>query len=177
MNATLYKLLLTSLTMVSLLACGSKVEVDDQHGSASIGTANVQSSEAQNAQPVSFGAEPVIGTAALSLSEAIAKSTGDTPLRVKGLVQDVCQKKGCWMILSDRELEVRVTFKDYGFFVPLDLGGKTVVVEGTLTETVVSEADARHYAEDAGQSEAEIQQIIGDQKEYSLIATSVQIQA
>ena len=47
------------------------------------------------------------------------------------------------------------------------------VVEGVLSEEVLSEKDARHYAEDAGKSKAEIAKIKGDQRELGFEATGV----
>jgi hypothetical protein len=81
------------------------------------------------------------------------------------------------MILVDGDTKVRVTFKDYGFFMPKNLAGSKVVVEGILSEEVLSEKDARHYAEDAGKSKAEIAKIKGDQRELGFEATGVLVLA
>ena len=76
-------------------------------------------------------------------------------------------------MLTDGGVSVRITFKDYGFFVPKDIAGKTIIAEGLVTEEVTKEADARHYAEDAGKSKAEIEKIKGDQKQITMVAQSV----
>ena len=42
-------------------------------------------------------------------------------------VRRACEKKGCWMELAGAEgigPGMRVTFKDYGFFVPKDSRGR-----------------------------------------------------
>ena len=39
-------------------------------------------------------------------------------------VEKVCQKKGCWMGLRNKNQKLRVVFRDYGFFVPTDIIGK-----------------------------------------------------
>jgi hypothetical protein len=78
------------------------------------------------------------------------------------------------MILKDGATEVRVTFKDYGFFVPSALKGRTVVIQGVLTEEVTSEKDRKHYLEDAGASQAEIDAIKGDKRELAFEATGVE---
>ncbi len=85
-------------------------------------------------------------------------------------VAQVCQHKGCFLIAQDGDAVARVTFKDYGFFVPTDSGGKRVTIVGTFDRKVVSEKQARHYAEDAGQDP---EQIVGDRTEYSIVATAV----
>ncbi|MEO1256769.1 MAG: DUF4920 domain-containing protein, partial [Bacteroidota bacterium] len=45
---------------------------------------------------------------------------------------------------------IRVTFKDYGFFVPKDISGSEVIIEGVASTELLSEDVARHYAEDGG---------------------------
>ena len=52
-----------------------------------------------------------------------AKTTAD--MKIEGKVVDVCKKKGCWMTLETANGEpMRVTFKDYAFFMPMDIVGK-----------------------------------------------------
>ena len=63
----------------------------------------------------------------------------DRTLLVKGRIRDVCQKKGCWMVLADGEFQMRVRFADYGFFVPKDSSGKDAYVEGRAAVEEISE--------------------------------------
>jgi hypothetical protein len=64
-------------------------------------------------------------------------------------VRRACLKKGCWMELApsmdSKGAGVRVKFKDYGFFVPLDSAGSTAKVEGVVKVAELSEAAAKHY--------------------------------
>ncbi len=120
-----------------------------------------------------FGAAPALSTAPLALSEAVKPENLGRSVRVEARTGAVCEKKGCWLTLVDGSTTVRVTFKDYGFFVPKDLPGKTVVVEGTLAETTVSEKEARHYAKDQGLPKSEIAKIRGDKKQVTMVATTV----
>lgn len=88
-----------------------------------------------------------------------------------------CKKKGCWMDvkLSDGST-MKVTFTDYGFFVPTDgLNGKTAVLQGHASREVVTEAMRRHYAEDAGKSKEECEAIKGDENKLSFVADGVLI--
>lgn len=87
-------------------------------------------------------------------------------------VSQVCQKKGCFLVAQDGEAVARVTFIDYSFFVPTDTGGKEVTIVGKFDRKVISEAQARHFAEDAGQDPAKI---VGPREEYAIVATSVVI--
>ena len=71
------------------------------------------------------------------------------PFKVKGRIQQVCQMKGCWITLeNERNVNIRVTFKDYGFFVPKNISGREVIVNGIALNEVIDEDVARHYAED-----------------------------
>ena len=55
----------------------------------------------------------------------------------------------------DGDKEMRVTFKDYGFFVPKDCAGKTAVIQGKAYLDTTSVEDLRHYAMDGGMTEEE----------------------
>lgn len=80
-------------------------------------------------------------------------------------VNAVCQRKGCWMRLDlENGQEVQVKFKDYGFFVPMNLDGEEVVVEGKAYISVLTEHEKKYYASDEGKSEEEIAAITGDTK-------------
>ncbi len=73
--------------------------------------------------------------------------------KIEGKVVEVCKKKGCFMKLERSNGEaVMVKFTDYGFFMPQNIVGKTVVVEGKANVTETSVERLRHYAEDAGKS-------------------------
>lgn len=82
---------------------------------------------------------------------------GDTlDIKFSTRVKDVCKMKGCWMILDLPGEEVRVTFKDYGFFVPKDIEDREVIVAGKAYLEEISVEDQKHYAGDAGKTEEEI---------------------
>lgn len=102
---------------------------------------------------------------------------GDSiPVKVNATVNEVCQAKGCWMTLNliDGE-EVMVKFKDYDFFVPKDISGKKVIVNGNAYVSEMSVDEQRHYSEDAGESQEEINSITKPKKIYSLEADGVLI--
>jgi hypothetical protein len=91
---------------------------------------------------------------------------------VEAEVDAVCQMKGCWMTFTSNDDKVRISFKDYGFFVPMDLGGRTVRVEGIFAITEVSVDEARHYLEDEGRHE-EALAITEPERTYEIVATGV----
>ena len=99
---------------------------------------------------------------------------GDTiNAKAKGKISEVCSKKGCWMKLDMGDGKVvRVTFKDYGFFMPLDATGE-VVVNGKAYVAETSVDDLKHYAEDAGKTVEEIAEITSPERTFSFEADGV----
>jgi hypothetical protein len=90
-------------------------------------------------------------------------------------VRSVCQSKGCWMMLgSNDDEEIRVRFKDYGFFVPISLVGQDVVMAGVISRQKVSKKLLRHFKEDAGSSPEEIASVKSSAYEYTFTARGVQ---
>lgn len=117
---------------------------------------------------------------AISYDELMPKMAAVDSLatKVTGKVNEVCQKKGCWMtIVSDQpgKPEMRVTFKDYAFFMPKNLSGKRVVIDGFAFVDVTPVEDLRHYAEDAGKSKEEIAAITQPKREVAFEAAGVLI--
>ncbi len=79
---------------------------------------------------------------------------------MKSKIVSNCQKSGCWMDLDVGNDEViKVTFKDYAFFIPLDSEGKTALVEGFAKRELIPVDILQHYAEDEGKSKEEIDAI------------------
>ena len=110
---------------------------------------------------------------AAQLATTMAGKT-EMPAKVEGTVESVCKVKGCWMKVKTTDGQtMRVSFKDYGFFVPKNIEGKTVVLEGTAKQSVTPVAELRHYAEDAGKSKAEIANITEPEKALTFVADGV----
>ena len=95
-------------------------------------------------------------------------------MQLEAEVLSVCQVKGCWInLILENDEEIWVTFKDYSFFVPKDIAGRKVLVNGIAQLTEISEEDQKHFAKDAGKTEEEISKIKGVKKKYSLVADGV----
>jgi hypothetical protein len=122
-----------------------------------------------------FGKE-VNEQGALKPADFIKEMDGkiEQELKFAAKINEVCQMKGCWMTLNlENGEEVMVRFKDYAFFVPKNAGGKTAVVEGRAYFDEVSVETLRHYAEDAGKSQEEINAITKPETRLSFIAEGV----
>ena len=118
---------------------------------------------------------------ALSTDEMMKKfadlKEGDTlEVKFKSEINEVCQKKGCWMTLDlADDKEAFVKFKDYGFFVPKKAQDKEVFVNGKAFVSVESVDVLKHYAKDAGKSQAAIDSITEPKVTYSFMADGVLI--
>ncbi|WP_100616080.1 DUF4920 domain-containing protein [Confluentibacter citreus] len=104
-------------------------------------------------------------------------SVGDTiDSKITAKVSSVCQAKGCWMTLDlENGKEIMVKFKDYGFFVPKDIVGKEVVINGLAFIDEMPVDEQQHYAEDAGKTTAEIASIVQPKRTLSFEADGVLI--
>lgn len=99
---------------------------------------------------------------------------GDTVfVKFESKVNEVCQAKGCWMVLELESNEVMVKFKDYGFFMPKNIAGKNVIVNGKAFISEVTVEEQRHYAEDADKPLEEIEAITEPKKTLSFEADGV----
>ena len=97
-------------------------------------------------------------------------------MKIEGKVVDVCKKKGCWMTLQMPNGDpMRVTFKDYAFFMPMDIVGKNVVLDGIAKKQTISVETLRHYAEDAKKTPEEVAKITDPKKELAFEAKGVVI--
>lgn len=128
-----------------------------------------------------FG-EPFDTTGMISYTELLDKMDNTDSLYaiVYGKVDAVCQTKGCWMDLLPHddapvEKELFVQFKDYGFFMPKDLAGSEVAMEGYAYREITSVEDLRHYAEDEGLSQEDIDAITAPEVQVKFMASGVMI--
>ncbi|GAB3887458.1 DUF4920 domain-containing protein [Spirosoma agri] len=125
---------------------------------------------------LSYHGKKITEKGAIPATELAAKMDGKDkmPAKVEGTVESVCKVKGCWMKVKTGDGQtMRVSFKDYGFFVPKDIVGKTVVVAGTAESTTTPVDELRHYAEDAGKSKEEIAKITEPEKALTFVADGV----
>ena len=67
---------------------------------------------------------------------------------VEGEVRRACSRKGCWMEIAEsmsaQARGARVTFKDYGFFVPTNSAGSHAKLEGMVNVELMKAAQVEH---------------------------------
>ena len=124
-----------------------------------------------------FGAR-ITATNSITIEQAISalakKKSSDATEKVllTATVSKVCKKKGCWMTLKNDKGDLRVTFKDYDFFVPFKLVGQKVLVEGELKQKKMTLKETKHFAKDAGEDDSKITTA---KTEYRIIASGVKL--
>lgn len=132
-------------------------------------------------EPITVNYE-VFGDTTMTLDNAISgkellaqlASNDSVQMKVEAEIVEICQKKGCWMDIKLSEGQnVTVRFKDYGFFVPMDAGGKTAIIEGIAQRKIESVEWLQHKAEDAGKSPEEIAAITSPDTTFSITASGV----
>lgn len=107
-------------------------------------------------------------------AELEKKGTVTTKMRAK--VLDVCPNKGCWLSLAINDsTEAFVKMKDYAFFAPLAIKGKTIVLDAKASYKTISVEELKHYAEDAKKPQAEIDAIKKPKKEIRLLASGIEV--
>ena len=109
-------------------------------------------SAALQAEPVEYGDTMPEGPAA-SIGEALSdfNAHAGEPRKFTGRITQVCQNKGCWLMLEDGAAVARVMAHDHGFSVPKDSAGMATVY-GVLEQKQLDHETAQHLAEDAGEN-------------------------
>jgi hypothetical protein len=90
---------------------------------------------------------------------------------VEARVSEVCQKKGCFFIAKDGDATVRVSFRDYSFFVPTNISGRDVTLVGELRQVELSEEQAAHLEEDMGSADVDV----APGPQFEIVASAVRI--
>jgi hypothetical protein len=124
--------------------------------------------------------EPIAVDEPLTLATVIADpdAYAGKKVVVEGKVRRACEAKGCWLELAPTAEKgtqgCRVTFKDYGFFVPLDSAGATARVEGVINVRQVPPEEVAHlegegafFAHKAADGSAQELQIVASGVELS----------
>lgn len=118
------------------------------------------------------------GMETASVIEKLSSIEGDEVLKgtFTGTAAEVCAKKGCWIRLELEDGQsATVKMKDYGFFVPLSLIGKDILIHGEAELKITSVDELKHLAEDAEKSQEEIDAITEPQETITIIATGIKV--
>ena len=98
-------------------------------------------------------------------------------VKIEGKILSSCPMKGCWMKIKADQDTILVRFKDYGFFVPKNgIEGEKAILNGKISVETLSVEQLRHYAEDAGKNQEEINLIKDPQVSLTFLADGVYIE-
>lgn len=117
-------------------------------------------------------AKPVALAEVLANPDAFTEKT----VTIDGEVRKACTRKGCWMELAEsqdaKQPGCRVTFKDYGFFVPTDSAGAHARVQGVVEVSELPAATVRHLEEEGAVFNKNPD---GTAREVRIVATGVEL--
>ena len=151
----------------TLYSCGEKVK----------DTTKDVAKTAQTVSKDAFFGDKITENDAIAASELpkILEKMDSTNTKIKAKIVQTCKKKGCWMDVEFADGKtMKITFKDYGFFVPKEgMEGKEVIMQGTAKKTITTVETLKHYAEDAKQTKAEIDAITKPKEAITFEATGV----
>ena len=162
------KVILSLFVGAVIVSCNQAKPTEDASSPATV----AEETTTGNTYGSAFTEDKVISAAQL---QSLVQGKDSTEAVVTAEIVESCQSKGCWMDvkLSDNST-MKVTFRDYGFFLPVeDLKGRTVVFTGTAKREVISVDDQRHYAQDAGKSKEEVAAITQPKEELRFVADGV----
>ncbi|MCM0042565.1 MAG: DUF4920 domain-containing protein [Algoriphagus sp.] len=166
-NATIFILALA----MGLAACQKKAVVAQKTTYELVGEAKVVPG---NYGDVVKEANVVTTATLVQKVESVGTFTG----KVSGNIKEVCTNKGCWFAMElPNGSSMRVTFKDYGFFIPTNSQGFPITIEGVATLTETDVETLRHYAEDQGKTKEEVAAITSPKKEITFEASGALIKA
>ena len=125
-------------------------------------------------ESLNFYGEKISTENILDYNSFIENSKVVSKSKIEGTILSSCPKKGCWMQVKIDSDTIQVTFKDYGFFVPkTGLKNKKTILEGYPKQDTISLKMLKHFAEDAGKSQKEIDKITKPEYKISFIADGV----
>ncbi|HEX2670097.1 MAG TPA: DUF4920 domain-containing protein, partial [Polyangiaceae bacterium] len=155
--ASPFRLSVVAVLLASLVGCETRPRAGAPAGTAAArAPASPALSSSSPSSAKAFGA-PISPGPELALSEVLSnpESFRDRAVIVSGQVRAACTRRGCWMELApsnDPKLPgCRVTFKDYGFFVPTDSAGAQAKVQGTLGVNTLPPERVAHLESEGGQ--------------------------
>ncbi|WCM42999.1 DUF4920 domain-containing protein [Flavobacterium sp. CBA20B-1] len=155
------------------------VACDKKQDSNATETASNTTDEKMNFQVYgdSISAEVAISKEEMLAKYEDMKPTDTLAVKLDSEIIATCKKKGCWMTLKlGKDKEAFVKFKDYAFFVPKEgaENHRTIISGKAFIETTPVD-ELKHYAKDAGKTDAEIAAITEPKVEYRFMADGVLI--
>ena len=127
------------------------------------------SSIAHAAEVEKYGADlPTGAVVPVSIAVGDLAAHSGAARKFSGRITDVCQKKGCWVMLESEGRAVRVLMGDHDFYIPKDVRGPAVVY-GMLSRERLSKEAAAHTSAETSDGKAVAEW------EYRIVAEGVEV--
>jgi hypothetical protein len=163
--------IIASIIAFSLFSCQGAKNNDD----ISEDVQKSVSTEYYNFGDSTFTTENALSAAELVSNFAVS-GEDSAWATVAGPITQVCTTKGCWMSTAiDSSNNLFVDY-DYEFLLPTNSQGQNMVMYGYIYWDTTTVAQLRHYAEDRGASQEEIDAITEPVAEYMFKAKGVKIE-
>jgi hypothetical protein len=165
-----------ALALILVPACRSASQAPEASAEPAKQLASAKAPAPDSARK--FG-EAVPPGPALTLGEILAapERYQNRAVTLEAKVRRNCTRKGCWMELAEKLDPAlpgcRVTFKDYGFFVPLDSAGSTARVQGQVQVETVAAAEVAHLEGEGAKFASKLPD--GTAREVRVVATGVEL--
>lgn len=131
--------------LLSLVICGSAIATEqaDHHGKKFVAATPVETTEAGAV----YGArlpEPMPVAVDLDSAAAHLEDHAGKPAAFSGRITEVCQKMGCWVVLTSEQGKMaRVNMHEHAFGVPKNASGPAIVY-GTISKKTPSAEEIEH---------------------------------
>lgn len=167
-----------TLTLLLLVACGpGETDVITEAAEApTVEAAEAEAPAAEAGEWSSFGAAVSEGEV-VAIADFLDDPTpyeGKT-VRVAGRVTDVCQKAGCWMVMTDDTRHLRVTMKDHAFSVDKQGAGAECIVEGVVKAKAVDPKEVAHFKSESSEGAVIPEEQADSETTWELVAAGVKL--
>lgn len=95
-------------------------------------------------------------------------------IRVEATVTDVCQKMGCWMVITEQDKHMRITTKAHKFFVAKDGAGSLCQIEGEVVAKELDPERTAHFESESSKGAPIPEKQAKENKTYEIVASSIQ---
>ncbi|MBM74772.1 MAG: hypothetical protein CMK59_05180 [Proteobacteria bacterium] len=94
-------------------------------------------------------------------------------IRIEGKVSDVCQKMGCWLVISDENKHMRITTKNHGFFVNKQGAGSQCEIEGEVISREIDPDRTAHFESESADGAPIPEKEATENIVYEIVASSI----
>lgn len=164
------------ILIATLIACGNK------DASVTVAEPPVAVETTKSTEPAPetitehYGAEFTIADTDMIKASLLLDSPEayvDQRVRVSGSVSDVCQKMGCWMVISEEDKHMRITTKGHNFFVAKDGAGSLCEIEGVVTKRVLDAERTEHFKSEQSEGAPLPEEAATNNVVYEIVAEGI----